>query len=152
MNSTAKISKATKPSFEIPASGMDTHTGEQPLGRGRDELRLRTKNYALEAIGICQALPPTMEAQILSEGLLRAAVAVGAIYREACRAKTDTEFLAKLDLTLSALDETAYWLELIEGSGLMRASEFQGLPQETVELTAIFMTIVRKIKQRPVLS
>jgi four helix bundle protein len=56
--------------------------------------------------------------------------------------------ISKLEVALQELDETAYWLELIAEAGMMRASRIELLMQGANELTAIFVTCVRKVKQR----
>jgi four helix bundle protein len=76
-----------------------------------EDLAQRTKRYALQIIRLCASLPTTMEAQVLGKQLLRSGTSVGANYREASRARSDSEFLAKLGVSLQEIEESAYWLE-----------------------------------------
>jgi four helix bundle protein len=73
---------------------------------------------------------------------------VGANYREAFRARSESEFISKLGDYLKELDETAYWLELLVDSGVVSAHKLSALQQETGELTAIFTTISKKSQAR----
>jgi four helix bundle protein len=54
----------------------------------RQELRTRTKSFALRIIRLYVSLPKTTQAQILGKQVLRSGTSVGAHYREACRAKS----------------------------------------------------------------
>ena len=59
------------------------------------DLRARTKSFALRVIKLYASLPKTTEAQVLGKQLLRSGTSVGAQYREACRAKSDADFISK---------------------------------------------------------
>lgn len=110
------------------------------------DLRTRTKQFALRIVRMCAALPLRMDAQVLGKQALRSGTSIGAHYREASRAKSDADFISKLETALQELDETAYWLELIAESGLLTPERVQPLLAETHELLAIFTTIVKKRK------
>src|ERR1051325_6748917 len=84
-------------------------------------LRARTKEYALRIIRLFLALPNTTLAQVLGRQLLKAGSSVGAHYREAYRAKSNADFISKMEGALQELDETGFWLELLEGSGVFSA-------------------------------
>ena len=83
------------------------------------DLRLRTNAYALRIIKLYVALPKTPEAQILGKQVLRSGTSVGAHYREGCRAKSNADFVNKIEGGLQELEETLYWLELLEESHVL---------------------------------
>jgi four helix bundle protein len=85
------------------------------------DLETRTTDFALRIIKLFSALPKTTEAQVLGKQLLRSGTSVGAHYREAKRAKSTLDFINTIEGALQELDETCYWLELIEKSGIMSA-------------------------------
>ena len=78
-----------------------------------EDLKDRTKRFALEVIRLSGSLPKTTEAQVIGKQVLRSGTSVGAHYREAQRAKSDADFISKIEGGLQELDETAYWLELL---------------------------------------
>ncbi|MFN3648087.1 MAG: four helix bundle protein [Armatimonadota bacterium] len=119
-----------------------------PGGSGERDLHGRTKRYALEIIRLCGRLPRTSVAQVLGKQLLRSGTNPGAQYREAQRSRTPAEFVSKLGVALQELEETGYWLELLTESGVVPPAETERLVTETRELTAIFVTIVRRAKAR----
>src|SRR5947209_6623017 len=112
-----------------------------------EDLRTRTKRFALRIIRLSAALPKTMEAQILGKQLLRSGTAVGAHYREGYRARSTAEFISKIEGGLQELDEAAYWLELLAESGIMPQDRLADLLQEANELTAILVTCVKRAKE-----
>jgi four helix bundle protein len=93
------------------------------------------------------ALPKTTEAQVLGKQVLRPGTSVGANYREAFRARSKPEFIAKCGDSLRELEESAYWLELLVDGNIVAGSKLESLRQETNELTAIFVTILKRSKQ-----
>ena len=61
------------------------------------DLKTRTKQFALRIIRLFGALPKTVEAQVLGKQLLRSGTSVGAHYREAHRARSNAEFISKIE-------------------------------------------------------
>jgi len=112
------------------------------------DLETRTTDFALRIIKLYSALPKTTEAQTLGKQLLRSGTSVGAHYREAKRAKSSVDFISKIEGALQELDETCYWLELIERSGIMSAKRLTPLREEAVELTKILVTVVKRAKEK----
>ena len=112
------------------------------------ELRARTKTFALRIIRLYVSLPKTTESQVLGKQVLRSGTSVGAHYREAQRAKSNADFISKLEGALQELDETAYWLELLVEAKIVPQDKLAPLRKETDELTAILVTIVSKMKRK----
>ena len=105
----------------------------------RQDLRRRTKEFALDVARMVNGLPKSPVSDIFSKQLLRCASAVGANYRAACRAQSKAVFLAKLAIVIEESDECMYWLELLHDSGALPDAGFQQLHSEANELTAIFV-------------
>ena len=111
------------------------------------DLRERTSDFSLAVIRFFSDLPRETAAQVLGRQVLRSGTSVGAHFREGQRAKSTADFISKSEGALQELDETAYWLELIERSGINTSGAVRNLRAETEELIAIFVTIVRKTKE-----
>ena len=110
------------------------------------DLRQRTKAFALQIIRLFSELPKTTEAQVLGKQVLRSGTSVGANYREAYRARSRAEFIAKCGDSLRELEETTYWLELLTESGIMPETRLADLIEEADQLTAILVTCVKRAK------
>jgi four helix bundle protein len=100
----------------------------------------------LRIIRLYGALPKKTESQVIGKQLLRSGTAVGANYREAVRARSKIEYAAKLNLGLMELEETLYWIELLEHSGIVPGSRLAPLESETNELCAIFVTLIKRAR------
>ena len=104
------------------------------------ELRARTKHFALRVLSLVAALPKTIEGRAIGNQLVRCGTSVAANYRSACRARSKAEFVAKLGVVLEEADETQLWLELIVEGKLLSAKRVEPLLNEATELVAIFVT------------
>jgi len=112
------------------------------------DLKQRTKTFALRIIKLYSALPRRGDAKVFGNQILKSGTSVGAQYREACRAKSDADFISKVEGALQELDETAYWLELIGEAEILPMSRLQPLHDKAEELLAILVTIVTKVKRK----
>jgi four helix bundle protein len=113
------------------------------------ELSERTKIFALRVIKMFSALPKSEVARVLGKQVLRSGTSVGANYREAQRARSKAEFIAKIGDSLKELDETAYWLELLSDSETVTEDKLGALRDECNQLLAIFTAISKKSKSTP---
>jgi four helix bundle protein len=116
------------------------------MKNAQNPLRPRTKAFALRMVRLFASLPRSDEARIIGKQMLRSGTSVGANYREACRARSKAEFNAKAGDCLREIDETGYWLELLVDSGIESGEEINSLQNECNELTAIFVTILKRSK------
>lgn len=114
----------------------------------REELKKRTKEFALRIIKLVNALPNNPAGRVTGNQLLRAGTSVGANYRAACRAKSKSDFIYKINIVEEEVDESAFWLELIIECGLMPGNKIESLLKEADELTAIFVSTIKTAKSR----
>lgn len=112
------------------------------------ELKKRTKQFGLMVIRWLNDLPTSPATRVLSNQLLRSATSVGANYRAACRARSGAEFVAKLGYVEEEADESAYWLEMFEGSELGSGETNRELRREADEITAIISASRKTAKRR----
>ena len=111
------------------------------------DLKARTKAFALRIVRLYSSLPKTTEAQVLGKQVLRSGTSVGAQYREASRARSSAEFVSKVQCGLQELDETVYWIELLEESGILGNDRVASLLKEAEELTSIFVASAKTAKR-----
>ena len=108
-----------------------------------EELKERTKKFALQGIRCGRTLPQTEEARVLGKQLLRSATSVAANYRSVCRARSRTEFVARMGIGVEEADETSRWFELLSDGGVLPADRVRPLMGEADELLAIFTASLR---------
>jgi four helix bundle protein len=114
----------------------------------QQDLKKRTKNFAIQIIRLFSSLPKTTEAQVIGRQLLRSGTSAGAQYAEAQRAKSNKDFVTKVEGSLQELEETLYWLDILAEIKIGEPQSIEALVKETNELLAIFVVIVRRVKSR----
>ena len=113
-----------------------------------EDLRRRTKEFALRVIKLFRALPKTEEARVLGRQILRSGTAVAANYRSACRARSRADFISKIGITVEEADETAFWLELLVDANIVKKDRMENLLVEADELVRIFQASRTTAKSR----
>ncbi len=103
-----------------------------------EELKARTKRFALSAFELVALLPNTVPGRIVSNQFGRCASSVGANYRAATRARSHAEFISKIGTVEEEADESSFWLELMVEGKLLPPVKVEPLLREARELTAIF--------------
>lgn len=107
------------------------------------EFKRRTKQLGLAVIRMTGKFPETRLAWVVKDQILRSALSVGANYRAVCRAKSDKDFINKMRIVEEEADETAYWLEIIEESDLLKSDDLRELKREVNELVAMVVASIR---------
>src|SRR5947208_7450907 len=101
------------------------------------ELKERTKRFALRVMRLVDALPKSAKGRALASQLVRSGTSVAANYRASCRARSRAEFISKIGVVEEEADETALWLELIIDDKILLQKKITPLLNEANELVAI---------------
>ncbi|HVH29360.1 MAG TPA: four helix bundle protein [Vicinamibacterales bacterium] len=94
--------------------------------------------FALDVCALIRGLPSSEPGPTVQRQLAKSATSVAFNYRASCRARSHTEFTAKIGIVAEEADESQGWLEFIEAGELMESTELPRLLAESRELTAIF--------------
>jgi four helix bundle protein len=113
-----------------------------------DELKDRTKKFALKIIKLANDLPKNSVSRIIEKQLVRAGTSVGTNYRAACIAKSNADFIYRINVVEEEADETQFWLELIIEAGLLKEDLVNPILKEAKELTAIFTSAGKTAKSK----
>jgi four helix bundle protein len=105
-----------------------------------EELKNRTKKFALRVLKLIDALPNTVSGRTIAGQLARAGTSVAANYRAACRGRSKPEFIAKLGTVIEESDESAFWLEIIIESEMLKANLVESFLNEANEIVAIMVS------------
>jgi four helix bundle protein len=92
-----------------------------------EELRERTKQFAIRIVKLFRALPKTEEARVLRKQVLRSGTSVAANYRAVCRSRSRADFISTLAVVTEEADETAFWLELLIETDVVRKTQLEPL-------------------------
>jgi four helix bundle protein len=102
-----------------------------------EQLRERTKQFAIRIVRLFRSLPKNDEARIIGKQALRAGTSVAANYRAVCRARSRAEFISKIGVAVEEADETVFWLEILVETGIVPRARMEKLLLEANELLAI---------------
>jgi four helix bundle protein len=114
----------------------------------KEELKNRTKQFSLRVIKMIDKMPKGIASYVVSKQIVRSATSVASNYRAACRAKSDNDFLYKIDVVVEESDETLFWLEIIEESGMLKRTQIENLMKENNELVSIFSATAKTLKKK----
>ena len=106
------------------------------------EFQDKTKRLGLHVIRFVEVLPQNYTSRVIINQILRCALSVGANYRAVCRAKSDKDFINKMKIVEEECDETIYWLEIIEESGLAKIEIVTPLKREAKEILAMIVASI----------
>ena len=107
----------------------------------------RSKNFALRIVRMYRHLCEKKNEYVLSKQILRSGTSIGANVREAQRAQSLKDFVAKMHIALKEADETAYWLELLHGSKYLTPKEFESIYAECQEILCLLTKIIKSGKR-----
>jgi len=116
------------------------------MSNQHEELRKRTKQFALRILKMFRSLPRSPEAQIIGKQLLRSATSVAANYRAVGRARSKADFVSKMGIVVEEADESVFWIELLIEGGILPQSRMKELHTEAQELLAIFAASLHTVR------
>jgi four helix bundle protein len=117
-----------------------------------ERLRQRSKAFAFDVVRLVRTLPPTAEARVVAQQLLRSGMSVAANYRAACRSRSRREFASKIGVVVEEADESMFWLETLSEMGISRDGRIPDLLRECNELISIFVASRRTASGRPIIN
>ena len=135
----------------MPSKQAESRKWKAEMNQGRlsVEFRDRTKKFAAATIRLFVKLPKGREeVRVLGKQLLRSGTSVAAHVREACRARSEDEFVSKLGGALQEADEAALWLELLREDCGIEPAFTKALEVESSELIAIMTTMINRTKEK----
>jgi len=112
-----------------------------------EDLRDRTKRFALRVFKLFRSLPKSDEGRIMGKQLLRCGTSVAANYRAVCRARSKDEFVAKMGVVIEEADESVFWMEFLVDTGMVPKPRLEKLLAEGNELVAIFVASRKTAKR-----
>ena len=106
----------------------------------------KSKQFALKVVSFYRFLTETKKEYVLSKQLLRSGTSIGANIREAQRAQSLPDFYSKMNIALKEAEESLYWLELLEESGIAEKETVFPLYNDCEEIVRILVSITKNQK------
>jgi len=113
-----------------------------------ETLIARNKSFVLDILILYKSLPKSSDEQIIGRQLVRSSTSTAANYRAVCRARSDAEFLAKLNIVVEEIDESNFWLDILIDSGISDHAQTKKLLDESLELLKIYSASKKTTKFR----
>ena len=114
----------------------------------REELKKRTKDFAHRCVKLALALSQSPLGDHIRKQLIKCSTSVAANYRAALRSRSSAEFYAKLCIVVEEMDETLFWLEMIQESNIDNSDELKSIKDEATELLYIFSASRKTAKNK----
>lgn len=114
----------------------------------QEQIKKRTKQIGLEIIKLIDELPNKPSAWAIAKQIVRSSTSVGANYRAACRAKSEPDFINKLKIVEEEADETHYWLEILEESGMVGSERITTVKKEVNEIISIVVASIKTLREK----
>jgi four helix bundle protein len=102
------------------------------------DLQKRTMQFHVDVIKLCGRFPKNAAGFETAKQLIRSAGSVGANYRAACRAKSNADWIFKIEVVLEEADESLYWMQASKAASLVEGEDLEALIRESNELVSIF--------------
>ena len=104
--------------------------------------------FAVRIVNLYKYLRDNKSEYVLSKQLLRSGTSIGANVREAERAQSKADFNAKMHIAMKEASETEYWLELLEKTDYLTATQAKSILTDCVELIKILVAITKTTQGR----
>ena len=111
----------------------------------QEELKDRTRAFALRIIRLAESLPDTPAAKVV-RNQIRCGTSVGANYRAACRARSKADFVSKMGIVEEEADETIYWMELLVDADIVKRPRISDLLNEADQILSIVISSIKTAK------
>jgi four helix bundle protein len=108
----------------------------------QEELKARTRAFALRIIRLAESLPDSPTAKVVRNQMIRCGTSVGANYRAACRARSKADFVSKMGIVEEETDETIYWMELLVDADIVKRPRIADLLDEADQILSIVISSI----------
>lgn len=101
---------------------------------------------AIRIVRLCRFLKEEKAEYVLSKQLLRSGTSVGALIREAEHAESNQDFIHKMAIAQKEINETLYWLELLNATEYLTIEQFNSINADAVEIIKLLTSILKTVK------
>jgi len=134
--------------FDFRLKGRADHQRPKGAPVTPDEMRKRTRAFALRCVKLVRSFPKAPAGEIIGRQLIKAGTSVAANYRSACAARSHADFLSKLGIVEEEVDESIFWIDFAPDADLTKRSRVEDLLAEGRELLAIIVASEKTAKAR----
>ena len=103
-------------------------------------------DFAIAIVKLYQYLTTEKKEYVISKQVLRSGTSVGALVREAEQGESKKDFIHKLSIAQKEINETLYWLELLQATDFLDRELFQKNHQSALEILKLLTAIIKTSK------
>lgn len=103
--------------------------------------------YSVRIVNLYKYLCYQKQETVISKQMLRSGTSIGANVSEALNAESDLDFIHKLAIAQKEVNETIYWLTLLEKTEYLTSQEFQSMQNDIDELRKMIASIILTKKE-----
>ena len=103
--------------------------------------------YAVRIVNLYKYLNEQKRETIMSKQLLRSGTSIGANISEALNAESDSDFIHKLAIAQKEVNETSYWIQLLEKTDYLTSQEYLSMSNDIDELRKMITSIILTKKE-----
>ena len=107
----------------------------------------KSLTYAVRIVNLYKYLCEQRRETVMSKQLLRSGTSIGANISESLFAESDSDFIHKLAIAQKEVNETAYWLKLLEKTEYLTSQEYLSMSGDIEELQKIITSIILTKKE-----
>jgi four helix bundle protein len=111
-------------------------------------LKEKSFKFAVRIVNLYKYLCEDKKEYVMAKQVLRSGTSVGAMVREAEQAESKADFVHKLAIAQKEINESLYWLELLQATDYMSDAEFESINTDAVELIKILTSSIKTAKQK----
>ena len=101
-------------------------------------------NFSIRIIGLCRFLNEEKHEYRIADQMFRSGTSIGANIAEAQGAISKKDFIAKLYISLKELNETLYWLRLLQRTQYITNKQYESVYKDCEELNRMLVSITKK--------
>ncbi len=107
----------------------------------------KSLNFAIRIVNMYKYLIDTKKEYVMSKQLLRCGTSIGANIRESQSAESTSDFIHKFSISLKEVNETMYWLELLNKTEFISTDQFESINNDVCEIRKIISSIIITAKK-----
>lgn len=109
-------------------------------------VKKKSFEFAIRIVKLYQYLNTEKKEFVLSKQLLRSGTSVGAMVRESEHSESKADFIHKLAIAQKEINETIYWLELLNATEYLTKEQFESMNSNAIEIIKLITTIIKSTK------
>ena len=109
-------------------------------------LKDKSFDFAIRIVKLYKYLCEEKKEYIMSKQLMRSGTSIGAMVREAEFAESKSDFVHKMAIAQKEINETLYWLELLNASEYLTIQQFESINIDATEIIKLITSSIKTAK------